>query len=107
MRILFVLIVAAYAICNDNDRQIYKARGSTFKTQFRSYGGLWVGQEEFEEKVVRNYGLSATCARCYGNAYICGKDNCKWDCKWDSEACDTCTSTHHCDSTCNECTGFK
>lgn len=104
--LLFFITLTLGAFCNPSDREIFNQKGHTFKTLFRSYGGTWVYQNEYEQKIVKNVGLSAMCAKCYGEAYICGWNNCLWPCRSAGPACDACLTTEHCISNCNTCTGF-
>lgn len=103
---LFVVVTEA-GICNHNDREIYKTKGKDFPDLFRSFGGLFVSQSSYEDKIKKETGLSALCARCYGDAYICGFDNCKMACALQlNTRCKDCLSDHDCTQKCDECTGF-
>lgn len=102
-----LVIVTEAGVCNHNDREIYKTRGKDFPDIFRSFGGLFVSQSSYEDKVKKETHLSAPCTRCYGEAYICGFDNCKIACALKLNArCKDCLSTYNCTQKCDECTGF-
>lgn len=92
--------------CTSRDRRIWEREGHRWPHQFRAYGGLWTGRDSYEEQVRHATGLSAPCARCYGVAYECGKDNCKWSCMTEGVACDACLEEAGCLGTCKVCTGF-
>lgn len=101
-----VLFSSGRALCNQKDRQIFDQKGNTFSAVFRSYGGMFVTQAEYEQTIVSRMGLSDSCARCYGQAYTCGYDHCKMACAWAGTACDRCLETNRCTQECNQCTGF-
>lgn len=105
--LLLVGLAAATLNCNHNDHLIYERIGHTFPTLFRGFGGMFTGQPSFEAQVVQHTGLSATCAKCYGDSYTCGKDNCKMSCAWASASCTQCLSDYQCTQKCDACTGFK
>lgn len=100
---LLVLVGGALALsCNSNDRLIMK--GSSLRSNLRALGGLFVNQAEYEESVKMQIGLTQECAKCYGNAYICGKNNCKWSCILEGVGCDECLTGYRCIQECNKCT---
>jgi len=92
--------------CNVADRKIYKAQGSTFEHRFRAFGGLFVGRSAYEAAIVKATGLSLSCARCYGKAYLCGFHNCKWKCAREGKMCTKCLERAGCIKACNKCSGF-
>lgn len=92
--------------CNKQDRAIWTREGHTWSHTFRSFGGIWVSQSSYEEKVRDATGLTQGCAKCYGDAYICGRSNCKWSCMTEGVACDACLTEQKCIENCNKCTGF-
>lgn len=93
--------------CNANDKKIFKKDGATFTShRFRAFGGMFVTKSAFEKKISQETGLSAQCASCYGDSYICGYDNCKFRCAMEGDSCTTCLNAAHCIETCNRCTGF-
>jgi hypothetical protein len=92
--------------CDANDMKIFEKDGATFTSRFRSFGGMFVSKSDFEKKVSQATGLSAQCASCYGDSYICGYDNCKWKCAMEGDSCTSCLHAAHCIETCNRCTGF-
>lgn len=104
--LLLLFVGISVAICNHKDRDIYKQKGHTFETKFRSFGGLFVSQSNYEGKVAKEMGLSKPCSRCYGDAYTCGYNNCKSSCWRESPACTTCLKDSGCTDKCNQCTGF-
>lgn len=97
---------AATNKCTKKDLAIWKREGHTWSHKFRQFGGIWVYQPAFEEKVRSATGLSAECARCYGDAYTCGYDQCKWSCMSEGSSCDSCLVQQKCTENCNKCTGF-
>lgn len=110
MIILFVFIALSLSSpqiktpnCNAADKRIIKIQGSTFGHRFREFGGLFVSRSAYEARVVKETGLSATCARCYGKAYMCGFKNCKWRCAREGEMCTKCLERVGCIKTCNKC----
>lgn len=105
--LIFCISFAVAFRCNDADYAIYRAKGSTFSTLFRSYGGLFTYQSTFEESVVQGTGLSSTCATCYGDSYICGYNNCKYKCALAGNSCTRCLDAAQCIRACDECTGFN
>ena len=116
MILLFVLFFVSFSLpspseekgaCSRHDAHIYKKMGASFPTKFRKYGGLMVSREKYIQKIVKHIGLSETCAACYGDAYICGWDNCFWDCKTDNPSCDACLKEKECIQNCNKCTKFR
>lgn len=106
MLVLLFFVATALALCNQHDVEIYNQKGTTFQTVFRTFGGMFVSQESYERTIVDQMGLSASCARCYGDAYTCGYSNCKMSCAWAGSSCDTCLADHQCSQVCNQCTGF-
>lgn len=98
--------IVAHSKCTAGDRLIYNAAGNTFQSRMRTFGGAFVSKSEYEEQVVKYYGLSAKCSTCYGDAYICGYDNCKWSCFTEGEKCDICLVEHGCIRAVSKCTGF-
>lgn len=89
--------------CNKNDANIIRLQQSTFPARFRSFGGLFVDKEAFEQSVIRATGLSATCAACYGDSYICGYDHCKFSCAMAGETCTKCLIDQKCIEKCEAC----
>jgi hypothetical protein len=110
MLILIVLIFLAEvsfgAKCNTKDHQIYKHIGGTFAHRFRAFGGMTVSKSSYEASVRQDTGLSVACSECYGDAYICGYDNCFWSCSSEGESCDRCLKNEGCIKKVNVCTGF-
>jgi len=112
--LVFVLFVCASHMtidkrvnqCNRSDKLIYKKTGHEFKALFRTFGGLWVTRNSYIAKVMDATSLSYKCSQCYGDAYICGYKNCKWNCIEDGEKCDACLIKHKCIEECNKCTGL-
>jgi len=90
MLFLFLVSVAVAGVCNTHDKSIYSLKGSTFPTLFRSFGSIFVSKSSYEDSIVTQVGLSRSCAVCYGDAYICGYDNCKMMCAVASRHCDAC-----------------
>lgn len=107
MGLILLFISVAWALCNSNDLKIYQTNGHLFPALFRSFAGVTVSKEAFELQVVRETGLSAQCAQCYGSAYICGWQKCKWACLQTGRTCNTCLREESCTTNCDECTGFK
>lgn len=105
---LFLHFLSAIALgkCNPSDTIIYKAIGHTFPTLFRSYGGLYTSKASYEQQIVEHVKLSPPCASCYGDAYICGYDKCKWKCIREGESCDVCLEKMKCIEENKQCTGF-
>jgi len=103
----FVLMITGFTPnCNKRDFRIFKKKGQTFPQTFRSYGGMTVSKQNYEQSIMDNFHLSKSCSVCYGNAYICGWDNCLWKCREDSIECNTCLQNAGCIKNCNKCTGF-
>lgn len=96
-----------HANCNSKDYQIYKTKGADFPHKFRALGGAFVSKSSYETAVAEVSGLSPSCARCYGDAYICGWNNCKWDCATESKQCQVCLTNNKCIEDCDLCTEFK
>lgn len=94
------------AACNAADHKIYAAKGKTFPIEFRKFGGLSVSKTAYEEAISEAFGLSVQCAKCYGEAYICGWNACRWRCALPSLVCDGCLDKAGCVSECSKCTGF-
>lgn len=103
---LFLFIALAAAACTERDRLIYRAKGTTFQHMFRSFGGLWTSRARYEDKVRIATGLSRACSSCYGEAYVCGFEQCKWDCMEEGDECNKCLAKEGCIDACNKCTGF-
>ena len=103
---LFLFLPLVASLCNSDDRAIYAHRGAEFPALFRSFGGISVTKSAFVARIQRETGLSAQCAQCYGDAYICGWNNCKWNCVTAGSDCDSCLKGHACKSTCDTCTGL-
>jgi len=110
MLLLFALCfitITASRHCTLTDDAIHARIGNTFAARFRSFGGLTVSKAAFEEHVRKDTGMTALCAACYGNAYICGWDDCKSDC-WNTGAeCDACLIRYHCTQDVVACTGWS
>ena len=104
--LLFVAAALGSVRCNDADRAIYARDGDTFPARFRSFAGVTVSKSSYESQIVRATALSASCASCYGEAYICGWDNCRWSCVTAGASCNACLGSSGCVSACNACTGF-
>lgn len=104
--LFFLFIGLALAVCTERDRLIFRAKGTTFPHMFRTFGGLWTSRERYEDKVRLATGLTRACAACYGQAYVCGFQRCKWDCMEEGYACDECLAKAGCIGACNKCTGF-
>ena len=103
---LFALSIASSTRCSRTDAIIYQKKGHTFPTVFRSFGGLYTSKASYEEKIVQFMHLSPSCASCYGDAYICGYERCKWKCIRAGEACDKCLTRRGCIDQTQRCTGF-
>lgn len=88
------------------DRLIYSQRGHEFPALFRSFAGLTVSRANYEQKIISQVGLSAPCAACYGEAYICGWDSCAVKCMIEGNSCNVCLKDAKCIEKCNECTGL-
>jgi len=95
-----------HAKCNAHDHRIYKAKGHTFPVLFRSFGGLTVSKSAFEARIMRETALSAPCASCYGDSFICGYDRCFWSCRNAGTTCDACLHSKGCMAATEACTGF-
>lgn len=105
--VLFALANAATSACNDNDSAIFARQGQDFPLKFRNFGGLSVTKSAYEKRIQSEVGLSATCAACYGDAYICGWNHCKWPCVSAGAICNTCLTENSCIQKCDACTKFK
>lgn len=92
--------------CNVQDRLVYKQIGETFPSKFRSFGGWSVSKSSFESSVREYAGLSKPCSECFGDAYICGYNNCFWSCSSAGETCNRCLIEEKCTENVNKCTGF-
>ena len=92
--------------CNARDARIYKNKGYLFPSAFRALGGMTVSHSEYAAGVSQAMGLSASCAECYADAYICGYNHCFWSCSTAGTSCDSCLVKEGCIETCNKCTGF-
>jgi hypothetical protein len=92
--------------CNDQDLKIFQARGSEFPIRFRQYGGFFVTKSSYISALQQNEGLSLSCASCYGDAYICGFENCKMSCVSWGKLCERCLTQYGCKRACDVCTGF-
>jgi hypothetical protein len=110
---MWLLIVLALVVaqsvaskCNRIDAAIYKQKGHLFPSAFRALGGMTVSKQSYEAGVTRVMGLSASCAQCYGNAYLCGYNHCFWSCSSAGRSCDVCLLKEGCLEACNQCTGF-
>lgn len=97
---------AAATRCTLADRAVFAEEGATFPVRFRALGGLTVSRARYVSEIVDETGLSAGCAECYGDAYMCGWNHCKWPCRSASEACDACLTRNRCIEQCERCTGF-
>ena len=106
MQFLLLFFISVYSLCNSNDKHIYHRIGHTFSTQFRGFGGLSVSRDAFQLQVESKTSLSSPCAACYADAYICGWDNCKWNCVTENESCTKCLLDSKCIENCAKCTGF-
>ena len=105
---LFLLVIIALAVakCNHKDHAIFARRGGEFPTLFRGFGGITVSKDAYVEDICHATGLTRSCATCYGDAYMCGWSNCKWDCVSPGPDCDKCLTHYKCDVNCNKCTKF-
>lgn len=90
---------------NPSDKAIHQRRGSEFEKLFRSFAGVFVTQSQYETKIQEATGLSATCASCYGDIYICGWQNCKMGCSASGEPCHVCLKDAGCTDALNKCRG--
>jgi len=107
MFLLFLFLQLGISLCNDHDKDIYRILGPQFKSLFRSLVGWWPpSRETYITNVQTVSGLSMYCATCYGDAYICGYNNCKLACLTAGNACDKCLELYECAQNCNKCTGF-
>lgn len=104
--LLILFIICGGGTCNQADFAVYAKHGAEFPFRFRQYGGLFVDRDEYIEAIRVNEGLTKECATCYGDAYICGWNNCKLSCVLQDEVCDTCLINHQCKQDCDKCTGF-
>lgn len=93
--------------CTAADRAIWLDHGAQWPHQFRELGGLFVSTSSYEERVRHLTGMSEACSKCYGQAYDCGYDNCKWSCSTEGPSCVECLTTAGCISRCDTCTGFS
>lgn len=111
--LLLLLVAAAVAAvhrprdkrCNAADEAIIARLGDTFEARFEDFGGLFVSKASYEYKVQRAVGVSPLCSTCFGDAYICGWNNCKMDCATSvsSSACKQCLRSHQCVQNCEKC----
>lgn len=92
--------------CNHHDVQIFRRDGAHFEAKFRALGGMTVSQSEYVDAVAHASGLTRPCAECYGEAYMCGWNNCKWECSTAGPSCDKCLQEADCIEECDKCTGF-
>lgn len=92
--------------CNKEDFRIYSRTGSTFPHRFRAFGGMTVSKASYESSVRSATGLSIPCSECYGDAYICGYENCFWSCASEGTSCNQCLINEKCIEKVNTCTGF-
>jgi hypothetical protein len=92
--------------CSIQDKHIYRRMGREFSHRFRAFGGVTVSKSSYEEAVRHATGLSVPCSQCYGDAYICGYNNCFWSCSTEGASCDACLKKEGCIEACNKCTGF-
>jgi hypothetical protein len=103
---LFSISLAKHGKCTSEDALIHKKIGHEFSHRFRAFGGMTVSKSSYEASVRQDTGLSTPCSQCYGDAYICGYDNCFWSCSTEGASCDDCLKKEGCIKNCNECTGF-
>jgi hypothetical protein len=115
MTTLFFLLLALHSAsstdagngaCTAADRRIWLEHGAQWPHQFRDLGGLFVSTASYEERVRHLTGMTEACSQCYGQAYNCGYDNCKWSCATEGPSCVECLTTAGCISRCDVCTGF-
>lgn len=110
MKLVLVLCILVSMVlgaqCNKKDKQIFKRIGHEFSHRFRAFGGVTVSKTSYENAVHKATGLSTPCSQCYGDAYICGYNNCFWSCSTEGSSCDNCLQNEGCISSCNKCTGF-
>lgn len=106
--LLLVAVVATVGVasCTAHDKALYRKNGKHYETAFRKLGGMFVFQGHYEELLVKQHGLSPQCARCYGDAYTCGRSNCKWACRSAGERCNECLAQHKCIERCDKCTNY-
>ena len=105
--IIIFFVAVSFAACNRKDALIFREKGVTFPTLFRSFGGLWTSRTRYERKIRNQVGLSRVCASCYGQAYVCGFHSCKWPCKVEGSECDTCLHEAGCIEACEKCTKWS
>jgi hypothetical protein len=111
MYFLLLLVLAAATVadgsgrCTAADHDIIERIGDTFEARFSDFGGLFVTKSSYESKVQRAVGLSALCSTCFGEAYICGYDHCRWKCATSamSKTCKDCVREHQCVQNCETC----
>lgn len=110
-KMFFLLLVIGVALssaesrCNARDKEIIARDGDTFEARFSDFGGLFVTKSSYESKVQKAAGLSARCSTCFGEAYICGYDHCKWKCGTSavSKTCMDCAREYMCVQNCEHC----
>lgn len=94
-------------MCSSKDAAIHHARKSEFPMLFRSFAGMSVTKRAYEARIVKETGLTSSCAVCYGDAYICGWNSCKWPCVSAGNSCNHCLEKYKCAIDCDKCTGFQ
>lgn len=108
--ILLSLLLCSLALgtqCSFADVEIHNARKHEFPLLFRSFAGMSVTKRAYEARIVEETGLTALCATCYGDAYICGWTSCKWPCVSAGHSCNVCLKKYECTTNCDKCTGFE
>lgn len=106
LSLLAITYGVSTSMCTAEDHAIFRRIGHTFEHVFRPFGGVTVSKRGFEMEVTRAVGLSESCASCYGDSYICGWDNCKRACIFESTMCTACLVENQCVERCRVCTGF-
>lgn len=106
---LLLALTGAYGtgVCTPADRRLWVEKGAQWPHQFRDLGGLFVSTSSYEERVRHLTGMSEACSQCYGQAYNCGYDNCKWSCSSEGPSCVECLTQAGCIARCDACTGFS
>lgn len=92
--------------CTAADKAIFDRVGASWPSLFRSFAGVTVGKSDYEHSIISVTGITAPCASCYGDAYLCGYEHCKWSCLTEGPSCDACLREENCLQTCASCTGF-
>jgi hypothetical protein len=107
LALVLLLVTQTLAVrCTTADKAIFDRVGASWPRLFRSFAGLTVDKSTYERSIIDVTGLSHPCASCYGDAYLCGYEHCKWSCITEGPSCDACLREENCLQTCASCTGF-